>query len=369
MNHLDFVIFGAGLSGLPMARQLGQQGHSVLLIDPYAGANHPEAPAGLVNPATGKRARPGWRIKSCYQSLRSQLEFLSHHAGGTELYRDSGVLRPALNNTLAENFIRSLQEYDWPEGWVQWLDSGQMARTCPEIAPSYGGLHVRAGYTVYVEAYLRTYRKWLQQQGCLAVQHHATYELPATGQPFRIHFKDAPDLGHITADQVIVAAGPDSIGFSGWENLGVHLVKGEAVLFESESPLPWNSAVSAMGYSLRIGTNLLLAGSTYEHQFHDREITEDAYERIAAKVNMTFPGQLNKLTRKMQVAGVRVTTPNRLPVIGRHPKQERLHIYTGMNSTGLLYSEYVAELLAGHITRGEDIPDELNVSRLSFDSE
>lgn len=362
MNHYDVVIFGAGLAGLSAANHLLKSGNRILLVDPQTGPLGTDFPGGLVNPATGKRATPGWRGLLCYKALRSHIETLSNLSSDPLLFMDSGVLRPALTEKLAENFANSLQANDWPDGWLQWIDADQIARDYPDIAPTHGGLMVQAGYTVYVNRYLATYRNWLRERGARLLQAHATYEPPTPSRPSFAIRSDDETL--CTSDQVLVAAGVNSVEFPGWETLKIHPVKGQMVLYDSPKPLPWNCAVSAKGYSLRIGQKQLLAGSTYEHHFDDLELTDEAFERVTSYLKQTFPHRAETLNRTGQFCGVRVTTPNRLPVIGEHPAQKRLFIYSGMNSKGLLFSEYTGQLLAQHIIRGESIPEELTVSRL-----
>lgn len=362
MVHYDIVIFGAGLSGLSAANYLLKEENRILLIDPQTGPLGTDFPGGLVNPATGKRATPGWRGQLCYHALRSHIETLSKSSPDHPLYMDSGVLRPALTEMLAENFAKSLQTNDWPDGWLRWVDADQIARDYPDIAPNHGGLQIQAGYTVYVNRYLATYRNWLRERGASLLHGHATYEPPTSSRPtFAIRTEDE---ALCTSDQVLVAAGVNSVRFPGWKALKIHPVKGQMVLYESTKTLPWNCAVSAKGYSLRIGLKKLLAGSTYEHHFDDLETTDEAFERVTSYLKQTFPHRVGTLNRSAQYCGVRVTTPNRLPVIGEHPEQDGLFIYTGMNSKGLLFSEYTGQLLAQHITRGESIPEELSVGRL-----
>ncbi|MEX0890232.1 MAG: FAD-dependent oxidoreductase, partial [Balneolaceae bacterium] len=163
MIHYDVVIFGAGLAGLSAANYLLKERNRILLIDPQSSPLGTDFPGGLVNPATGKRATPGWRGQTCYKKLRSHIETLSNLNNGPPLYMDSGVLRPALTEKLAENFAKTLQVHDWPDGWLQWIDADQIARDYPYIAPSHGGLQIQAGYTVYVDRYLSTYRNWLKE--------------------------------------------------------------------------------------------------------------------------------------------------------------------------------------------------------------
>lgn len=363
MSNYFAAVFGAGISGTAIANELNKKGRQVLLIDPYVSEEAPGAPAGLVNPATGKRAKLSWNAKACMDALKDRVEELIQFSGRDDLIAESGVIRPALDEELAENFKDALDKYDWPEGWVKWMDAEEIKEMNPEIAPNYGGLYMDGGFTVYVDHYLNTYRKYLRKQGVHCRYQHATYHPENGNSTFKIEFEDGEQLH---ADHVIIAAGHQTPLFKDWEYLPLHRVKGQIIWYESEKALDWEHGISAMGYSLRRGRNELVVGSTYEHPFDDLDTTEEARKKIHAKLKKMLPGLPDKLTIKMQLAGVRVSTPNRLPVIGRHPKQENLCIYTGMGSKGLLFSHYCARQLAEHLAEGKAIHPKLSTGRFKY---
>ncbi len=359
MNHYDAAIFGAGICGTALANELNQWGWKILLVDPHVSENAPGAPAALVNPATGRRAKLGWRAEQCYGALREQVERLADFNGKVDLISDSGVARPAITEKLAESFRRAIDKYDWPEGWIRWMDEKEMKDFNPRLAPNRGGLLVECGFTVYVDRYLNTYRRYLRERGVDCRYEQAEYRVEGDG--YAIQFEGE----EVSAGHLIIAAGHWTPAFEEWSELPLEGVKGQIVHFEADEDLDWEHAVSARGYCMRRGARGLVVGSTYEHDFEGLETTGEAYETIRGKLELMLPGVAGRVSRKEQLAGVRVTTQNRLPVIGRHPENEKLLVYTGMNSKGLLFSHYVARLLAGHLTGGDSIPEELDVARFT----
>ncbi|MEX0944511.1 MAG: FAD-binding oxidoreductase [Balneolaceae bacterium] len=360
MDPYYAAVFGAGISGTAIANELSKRDKSVLLIDPYVSENAPGPPAGMVNPATGKRAKLGWRSLECMTALRDLIEELSRSSGRNDLISDSGVIRPAINETLAENFRDALENFDWPEGWIRWMDQEEVAAFNPEIASNHGALFLDSGFTVFVDRYLNTYRQYLRKKGVECRYDKAEYTVDEQGSGFKIHF--SPDE-ILKAEHVILAAGHHTPFFKEWKYLPLHRVKGQVVWFEADSDLNWDHGTSAMGYSLRFGKRDLIVGSTYEHHFDNLETTDEATDQIRQKLNKMFPQLSNRLTIKGQMAGARVTSPNRLPVIGRHPEIKNLCIYSALGSTGLLFSQYVGSLLAGHLVFDTPIPEELEPSR------
>lgn len=362
MSDYFAAIFGAGICGTALAQRLADKGQKVLLVDPYVSENAPGAPAGLVNPATGRRAKLCWRGRQCYDALTEQVKRLEEMNGGN-LASYTGVIRPAINEKLAENFKAALDKYDWPEGWVRWLESDEIEALNPHIASNFGGLAVDCGFTVYVDRYLNAYRKFLREQGVDCRYEKAHYRYDDAAATFRIQFEDSTG---VSADQVVVAVGYRTPDFGEWTYLPLEGVKGQIVIYEADSDLDWEHAVSAKGYSMRRGERELIVGATYEHHFDGLDTTEEAFKCIERKVPLMFSDMAGRLQKKGQLAGVRVTTPNRLPVAGRHPANPNLCIYTGMNSKGLLFSHYVGGLLAGHLVDGQPLPGEVDVKRFAY---
>lgn len=361
MSNYFAAVFGAGISGTAIANELNKRGKSVLLIDPYVSENAPGAPAGLVNPATGRRAKKSWESKKCMEALRNQLDELIEFAGKNEIMSDTGAIRPAINEDLAENFKDALEKYDWPKDWISWLEKDEVTDLNPNIAPNFGALYLHEGCTIFVDHYLNTYRKYLRKNGVKCKYEEADFF--SEGDNFNIHFKNGDTA---QAEHIIVAAGHQTPFFADWEFLPLHRVKGQIVWFEASEPLDWEHGISAMGYSLRRGERDLIVGSTYEHKFENLDTTEKAYHQIVAKLEKMLPGYKEKVSKKYQLAGVRVTTPDRLPVIGRHPEKRNLCIYTAMGSKGFLFSQYVGSLLAAHLAADERIPEEVDVKRFKY---
>jgi len=360
LSNYFAAVFGAGIAGTAIAHELQKLGKEVLVIDPHVSESASGAPAALVNPATGRRARLSWEGEACMAALRETVDIVQKDHDAEPLISDTGVIRPAINEKLAENFRESLEKYDWPEGWIRWMDDKEVLKLNPQIAPNHGALFLDCGFTVYVDRYLNAFRKHLRLNGASFRYEAARYEPVSGSNAYRIVFENGETA---TADHVIAAAGEQTPFFHHWQYLPLHRVKGQIVQYEADRDLNWDHAVSAMGYTLRRGKRDLIVGSTYEHKFEDLSVTEKAAEQIHAKLQKMLPGVSANVTIKDQVAGARVTTPNKLPVIGRHPDQPNLCIYTAMGSKGLLFSAYVARFLASHMVNGTPIPEELDTRR------
>lgn len=360
MQDFDVAVFGAGIAGTAIANEMRKRGQSVLMIDPNASEDAPGPPGALVNPATGRRAKLSWRAENCYNALKEQIDEICLETGRDDLIAETGVIRPAISEALAENFREALTKYNWPEGWIEWLEEDEIREMNPHVAKNHGGIHVKSGYTVFVDHYQNAYRTYLRLKGVDCRYESAGYEYDLETNRFTIQF----DSGEkVTAKKVIMAIGYKIREETDWSFLKLNFVKGQIVHFQADEDLNWDHAISARGYSIRRGERELTVGSTYEHNFEDMDVSEKSYDQILKKLDLMLPKLTGKVKKIAQMAGVRVTTQNRLPVIGEHPEKPGLFVYTGMNSKGFLFSHYVGELLAEYILNGSEIPSELSVNR------
>jgi len=343
-TNYDAIVYGAGVAGCAIARQLLGHGLKILIIDPRVDLNSgtPGPVAALVNPAMGRYAKLSWQAEACYTAVLEQARRLSAELGRDDLIAETGVIRPALSEDLALNFRGSLEAHSWPEGWLTWLDSDAAARRVPVLGPQHGALYLTAGFTVYVERYLDVYRASLSKSGAVFAR---------TAEP------------GVSAAFQVVSAGAGTPDFAPFSSLPLHHVKGQLVSFEADYDLDWDIAVSGMGYILRTGKRQIMAGSTYEHNQNNSECTLQAYQEITRKLFRMMPDLSGRVYKSGQWAGVRVTTPNKLPVIGRHPEHPEWCIYSGLGSKGFLFSEYVAKLLGDHLVTGAPLPPDLDVAR------
>jgi glycine/D-amino acid oxidase-like deaminating enzyme len=125
------------------------------------------------------------------------------------------------------------------------------------------------------------------------------------------------------------------------------------------------ASVSSLGYMAYISTKpkQLTVGSTYEHHFTSLKPDKDGLEYLKDKLGSTFPTLTECYKDIVQWSGVRVTVPDKKPLIGSHPEKEGLYIIGALGSKGLLMSRYLAGLLTDEILEQKEIDETVSIRR------
>ncbi len=359
-EQVDFCVLGAGLAGLGVSKHLLNSGASVCVIDVKDIASGASGtPFGLVNPATGRFGKKVWEAEQCLSGVEADLKEVQQTAE-TELFVNTGVLRPAQTEKMAKRMFTTATESDWPDGWCTWLDKHEMESNHPNLHFVEGAMWLPKGLTVNIEAYLKAKAALLQTRG-LHVQLHAEYKVNCTDSGYEIHFANGKKLN---CTSLVFASGFDTHKSPFWEFLTLHPIKGQVAIFQSPEAANFDYSISALGYIASISDTEFMAGSTYEHHFSHLEPDQEGVDYLINRLQKVYPVLFEDAKLTGQWAGVRASTPDKKPVLGEHPEHKNMYVFTGLGSKGLLYSDYVGKLLAEHILQEGALPPAFDIARL-----
>lgn len=359
-STFDYCILGAGLAGLSLADALQEYGFKVCVIEKNSiGTGASGTPGGLVNPATGRRATKSWRAEACYEAISNNLDKVASYSKAP-FFKRNGVLRPAVTEKMAGKMRERYQETAWPEGWCEWLPEEEIKKRHPGISCIEGGLWLPVGITVNGAGYLRAMAGYLVKNNVIILTGEQGHP-KATGNSWEIGLGDQK----LQSEHLVYATGYATL-FSGyWSEFPLHPIKGQVARFQIDSmELDFEHSISSLGYIARLDTdNTFIQGSTYEHDFEDLNPSDFGKEYLRNRLKRTLPEVEENAEIIEQWAGVRVSTPNRKPVLGTHRDVENLHLFTGLGSKGLLYGKFLAEHYAQHLSEGTPIFEEVDIRR------
>ncbi|MGZ3733192.1 MAG: NAD(P)/FAD-dependent oxidoreductase, partial [Parachlamydiaceae bacterium] len=253
---MKIAILGAGFSGLATAWNLLHHtkhlGLNVTLFDPNGiGDGASGIAAGLLHPFGGLHAKLNRHGQEGFLAT-NQLLSISAEALGFSPFEKTGILRPALAPTQAEDYSTAATKY--PQD-IQWISQEHMQSLCPGVAKA-PGIFIRQGISVYSSNYLNGL--WL------ACQKLGAYlEIQAITQ--------LEELSHF--DTVIVTMGAHCTSIKELAHLPLGFTKGQMLKVEWPQDLPpLPTALNSQIYCLMSqDRKSCLVGSTYERQFHSPE--------------------------------------------------------------------------------------------------
>lgn len=359
--NVDGIILGAGITGLSCADALLQKGKNCVILDPNEiGYGASCSPGMLVNPATGRRARKAWKARECFDLISDMLERVQSQSGQI-FYERNGVIRPALTQKLADNFERSPEKYNWPEGWIEWLSKDEFSERFPVFENHFGGLFVQKAMTVDGFIFIKALVEYLTKRDVIT-EFETEYEIRQEQENW------IAELGNgskYKSEVVIDATGYSQVHSDNWNFLNLHPVKGQTTTFFFDEPLPLNTSISSLGYMafIKDQPNQLTVGSTYEHDFDHLQPNEKGLTYLKKKLDSTFPGFSKKSISIEQWSGIRVSVQDKKPVIGPHPEKRGLYIIGALGSKGLLMGRFMAEILVRHIFDADEIIDVVSSER------
>ena len=362
MKNFDVIIIGGGLAGLSTAAHLIESNSElqILVIDAKnIGDGASGVPAGIVNPVTGQNARIVWKAETSLKLIEKRLETLSKY---TEypLYFENGILRPAIDDKLYDSFKSVLINNQWAKAWYKWLDPEAIEQQLPFLKATNGGLFLRKGKVIRTPEYLDAFVKYLREKG-VHFKFFGNFHLQPSDNKWILKNR----VNAISALKVIVSSGFKSRENRFWNDLPINSVKGQLAIYHCYKRVDSYPAVSAYGYTAPLATHQLAMGSTYEHHFHDEKPDGQGAGHLDQKLKELMPGLYPKCQRIGQWTGIRATTSDRMPIVGEHPEHKGLYVFTGLGSKGLLYSEHVGSLLAGHLLQHTNLPEEISLYRFS----
>jgi glycine/D-amino acid oxidase-like deaminating enzyme len=333
---MKVAILGAGFAGLGFAWHIINMSRGRARIDLFdptpIGFNASGISLGLLHSYGGKKANKAPLADQAMDATHALISVASRTLQ-KPVVLSNGILRPAVSDEQIEDFAKTANQYSD----TQWWDHEKCMQTVPGLAlpPNGGGLFVQSGLTINVPAYLEAL--W---QAC-AVQ----------GSLFRQTVEISADL-QADYDAVVIALGANSLAFPQTSKLPLTPIRGqilEYALPPDFSPLPYSLA----GYKQVVfdpETKRLSIGATYERVFSDlMPNPEEAEKELLPKVESFFPA-IQKCERVHARIGLRASTPDHLPLVGRIDKKH--WFLTGLGSKGLLYHALAGKGLAQALLDG-----------------
>jgi glycine oxidase len=337
----DVIVIGAGIIGCAVAREVAAAGHRTCILearDVAAGAT--QASAGMLVPYI-EAPDDGGLHELTVRSLAMYDEFIAHlrDEGADIEYRRCGTLQVAEDTAAAAHleaqasWIRSLGIE------ARWLDGAQAVAIEPAVRAPGGALLVPTHGYVRAEQLTAALLESAKHYGAEFFPHRHVQQITYDGTCVSV------TAGDVTyrASSIVVAAGSWS-GLVINDGPPVSPVRGQLVRLRWHGPPIGRVLWGGHCYIVPWLDGTLLVGATMEEVGFDERATLAGVASLldAARALLPDAGDATFVEAR---AGLRPSTPNGLPIIGRAPDHPSVIYATGHYRNGVLLAPLTAKMV------------------------
>ncbi len=339
MKHTDAMIVGLGLAGALLARALRRRGLQVVAFDPEPGHSSSRIAAGVMNPVTGRRLVKAWRAdeflafaKKTWRQIELEL--------GRSLCHDLPVVW-ALPDVKAENdwlarcgdpLYRTFLRESAPDGLVsEW------------VAPAQHFGLTTGSARVALAAFLEAFAERLEKEGRLVRQ-------PFRHDRLRLSAKGTWQYDGWSAPRVIFCEGAALRHNPFFAEAPLQPVKGEVLHVRLEAPLPPFMLKRKVMLVPLSENGLMWVGATFVNDAYDRQPTLEGRRYLEAHLRDAIRCRYEVVDHR---AGLRPVTPDRRPLMRRHPELDGLWCFNGLAARGTMTGPLLAEQMADMLLAGK----------------
>lgn len=342
-----YLIIGAGLSGVCMAIHLIKAGNCVTLID--SGENFSSiVAAGQINPLVFRRMTKSWRVDEF-------LPYAEKFYNELEIETDYSIYFPI---QIRRMFSSAHEKTMWlekqeREDFSQYMEKITKDDDNFDLAQNdFGSGRIKKSSYVHASNFLESAKKWVKKNGNIATEKVKYDKIDPTHASYN----------GTSYDYILFCEGSENSTNPWFKNFKVEHTKGEVLTLES-SEISQNESLNRKCFLLPIGENKFRLGATYVWNTPERTITDEAKNDLLEKLKL--------LTKKSyevidQQVGIRPTTADRRPIIGKHPYYKKLLIFNGLGTKGYLMAPLLAKEFTEYLQKKGDLNTEVKIERFNI---
>jgi glycine oxidase len=325
------LIVGQGLAGSLLAWEFERAGIDFEIIDRGHADASSRIGAGIINPITGQRLVKSWRIDELLpQAVKTYREM--------EVALGVGLLRPMR----VRRFFRDERE--------RRIFAEKRARG--DLTP-----YVAAGGESGVDA------------DGFWIEGAAQVDTAALITAMRARLLAAGRLREATAtlgdargrhDVAILCTGIFLDQTRAFDFAGLEAAKGETLTVATESDVATDVILNDGHWVLPLGARLARVGATFQPGVADRTPTAPGRAELEESARRLLKAEFRVIAHD---AGLRMTSPDKRPVVGRSPLDAGLGIFNGLGSKGALLAPGLARQWVNHLTEAVPFESAVDVRR------
>ena len=318
MKKVDFLIIGQGLAGTLLIHDLLEKEYSVTIIDKNLRASASRVAAGLINPVGMKRCIPSFNAHNFlpkaierYQELEKKLDVTFLHL--------MPILRLFSNNVVKHQWQVKYSNTEMQD----YIHRFYHANHFSSLKDDFGSASVSPSGYLDTNKFLDHSRLYFKT-ACNLLEEEFDF---SAFIPENITYKD------IEAKTIIFCEGFRVMHNPLFSKLPLTPTKGEVLTIRIHEISHFDSIISKGVYILPLGNHSYTVGATYNHTDFTDETTSEGKDFLITKLQEMLEVDFEVVTSE---AGVRPTVKDRRFLIGLHPKYDRIGVFNGLGTRGVL---------------------------------
>lgn len=337
------LIVGGGVAGLSLAHRMDVAGCDVTLVDKRNNVCTTIA-AGMINPLVFRRMNKSWRVDEFLPAAKQFYKELEQQSGISFFYPIR--IRRFFSSEQEKGFWLERQETKEFEDYMEIFSEHD--NSINEKFSPFGSACVKNCF--YVDAL--KFMKSIKKSSSIRFQK-AQFDYESL-DPLSGNYQ-----GEVY-DVVVFCEGFESTKNPWFTHLPIDPTKGEILTVQSDR-LSKTESYNRKCFTLHIGEGKFKVGSTYDWH-NDKAIPTDVGRN-------TILQHLSYLTDESvevveHVAGIRPTTKDRRPLMGRHDKFPKLAVFNGLGAKGFLLAPLLAQEMTNYLLKNTSLNQECVLSRM-----
>ncbi|MDP5122199.1 MAG: FAD-binding oxidoreductase [Spirosomaceae bacterium] len=344
---LDYIIVGQGIAGSLLAYELLQANKKVLVLNDESLPSSSQVAGGMFNPVTGRHLAKTWLADELFPFLKTYYPEIEQRFNA-KFFHQTGLFRPYVNEKQRTQFQNAILKHEIAHYVSDAKDFEKMGQF---IANDLGGLQTADAGWVDVPELLKTLKSHFIASESYANEAFNYDELKV--KPENVIYKSYEAKSIIFCEGFHAKNNP----FFNW--LPFNPVKGETLLVESPD-YAVTEIVNQGSWVIPLAERKCRFGATYSWHDLDFEITEKARATLQEKIGKFFKSDYRIIS---QQAGVRPSTTDRRPFLGKHPEYINIYIFNGLGTKGVSIAPFFARQFRDFLLQGKEINSETTIER------
>ncbi len=345
---LDFLIVGNGLAGNVLAFYLRNQNLNYQLISNSNLSKCSQIAAGIWNPIVFKRMTKSWKVDELLPELK-QFYTNAEKLLGANFYTERSILKPFFSEEEKTFWIKKAKSdlNNYIEAEIKMPDKNLKKFIIPE---SYGV--VKHSGNIQMSVFLEACENFHKKTKSLLQETFDHKELKITEN--EVEYKNIKAKNIIFCEGYLVKDNP----FFNW--IPLNPVKGETLEISSKEIDLEKDIFNRNGFIFKLDNELFKVGATYNWSELNENISEKGLTELKNKLQQMISATYTVIKHE---AGVRPSSIDRRPIIGKHPIHKNIFVFNGLGTKGVMIAPYFAKNFVNFYLNKEVLNSEINVER------